>query len=109
MTGVEDVAGAAAVAAQDVAGALGHDLPRCEAHGGIEVALDGLAREPVASDVEGDAPVDPHHVGTRRAHERQQLAGPDTEVDAWHPGGRSEEHTSELQSPMRKSYGVFCL
>src|SRR3546814_15372807 len=23
----------------------------------------------------------------RSAHERQQLAGPDTEVDAWHPGG----------------------
>src|SRR3546814_20563611 len=87
MTGVEDVAGAAAVAAQDVAGALGHDLPRCEAHGGIEVALDGLARRPVASYVEVDAPVDPHHVGTRRAHERQQLAGPDTEVYAWHPGG----------------------
>src|SRR3546814_6559209 len=24
-------------------------------------------------------------------------------------GGRSEEHTSELQSLMRSSYGVFCL
>src|SRR3546814_2124242 len=24
-------------------------------------------------------------------------------------GGRSEEHTSELQSPMRISYAVFCL
>src|SRR3546814_3609668 len=24
-------------------------------------------------------------------------------------GGRSEEHTSELQSPMRPSYAVFCL
>src|SRR3546814_9287019 len=24
-------------------------------------------------------------------------------------GGRSEEHTSELQSPMRQSYDVFCL
>src|SRR3546814_3500439 len=23
--------------------------------------------------------------------------------------GRSEEHTSELQSPMRSAYGVFCL
>src|SRR3546814_14038752 len=87
MTEVEDVAGAAAVAAQDVAGALGHDLPRCEAHGGIEVALDGLAREPVASDVEGDAPVDPHHVGHSRAHERPQLPGPHTYTDACHPGG----------------------
>src|SRR3546814_7942957 len=24
-------------------------------------------------------------------------------------GGRSEEHTSELQSPMRSTYAVFCL
>src|SRR3546814_8750144 len=31
----------------------------------------------------------------------QQLAG--------EPGGRSEEHTSELQSLMRNSYAVFCL
>src|SRR3546814_8094947 len=28
---------------------------------------------------------------------------------AWHAGGRSEEHTSELQSLMRNSYAVFCL
>src|SRR3546814_4270603 len=28
----------------------------------------------------------------------------------WHdPNGRSEEHTSELQSLMRTSYAVFCL
>src|SRR3546814_5056086 len=28
---------------------------------------------------------------------------------AWHPPSRSEEHTSELQSLMRRSYAVFCL
>src|SRR3546814_12085262 len=33
-------------------------------------------------------------------HRRAQLAG---------GGGRSEEHTSELQSLMRISYAVFCL
>src|SRR3546814_17230302 len=27
----------------------------------------------------------------------------------WREGGRSEEHTSELQSLMRISYAVFCL
>src|SRR3546814_10491784 len=27
----------------------------------------------------------------------------------WHESGRSEEHTSELQSLMRISYAVFCL
>src|SRR3546814_9814126 len=30
-------------------------------------------------------------------------------VIAKHPGARSEEHTSELQSLMRISYAVFCL
>src|SRR3546814_4606229 len=31
------------------------------------------------------------------------------EHDHWRVGGRSEEHTSELQSLMRISYAVFCL
>src|SRR3546814_5285374 len=31
------------------------------------------------------------------------------EIVAEHPIGRSEEHTSELQSLMRISYAVFCL
>src|SRR3546814_8655767 len=32
------------------------------------------------------------------------------DADAWRAaGGRSEEHTSELQSLMRISYAVFCL
>src|SRR3546814_8077819 len=30
-------------------------------------------------------------------------------LDRWHRDGRSEEHTSELQSLMRISYAVFCL
>src|SRR3546814_6169755 len=30
-------------------------------------------------------------------------------VAGWRRGGRSEEHTSELQSLMRISYAVFCL
>src|SRR3546814_8210421 len=30
-------------------------------------------------------------------------------VDGGATGGRSEEHTSELQSLMRSSYAVFCL
>src|SRR3546814_4431452 len=34
------------------------------------------------------------------------LTEPDAGSD---PGGRSEEHTSELQSLMRISYAVFCL
>src|SRR3546814_5818453 len=44
----------------------------------------------------------PVHAGHRRQHAVavQHLA---------HLGGRSEEHTSELQSLMRISYAVFCL
>src|SRR3546814_6523900 len=43
----------------------------------------------------------------------QPAVGPDEEVSAernrWLDDGRSEEHTSELQSLMRNSYAVFCL
>src|SRR3546814_10255150 len=39
----------------------------------------------------------PDSVGDRKAHRAQR------------GGGRSEEHTSELQSLMRISYAVFCL
>src|SRR3546814_3969506 len=42
----------------------------------------------------------------RRA--RVQGAG-DRPAEAVHRAGRSEEHTSELQSLMRISYAVFCL
>src|SRR3546814_13876720 len=38
---------------------------------------------------------------------RRQAAHPQRGRDD--PGGRSEEHTSELQSLMRISYAVFCL
>src|SRR3546814_6807106 len=56
-----------------------------------------------------------HHIGLRdagpaeRTHDliggKQVLEG--VEVEVRH--GRSEEHTSELQSLMRISYAVFCL
>src|SRR3546814_4220754 len=41
-------------------------------------------------------------------HERS-AAGPFAQAPHRHAGGRSEEHTSELQSLMRISYAVFCL
>src|SRR3546814_3976386 len=43
--------------------------------------------------VSGSNPCDDRHMGTHKAGE----------------SGRSEEHTSELQSLMRISYDVFCL
>src|SRR3546814_2522230 len=46
--------------------------------------------------------------GQRRVRARR--GGPASKVDdTLHAGGRSEEHTSELQSLMRISYAVFCL
>src|SRR3546814_1368063 len=39
----------------------------------------------------------------------QPMASDDEMVTLTYNGERSEEHTSELQSPMRISYAVFCL
>src|SRR3546814_7731723 len=61
---------------------------------------DGLDREvAVAQDDPPDRPV-------ITAHELDAAFGI---VDGYEVGGRSEEHTSELQSLMRISYAVFCL
>src|SRR3546814_2602812 len=43
-----------------------------------------------------------------RCHKLFEMAPLSLEIVAW-VGGRSEEHTSELQSLMRISYAVFCL
>src|SRR3546814_6764875 len=72
---------------------------------------DGQSRTPTVTAHPGlpvadhDDDVDPashhrHHPGRRRLR-----AG----LVAARSGGRSEEHTSELQSLMRISYAVFCL
>src|SRR3546814_10534131 len=71
-----------------------------------EIALAGQPRESFGV---GDRPrrdaVDPNAAGA--PFERQTLG---KHVDARLGGtGRSEEHTSELQSLMRISYAVFCL
>src|SRR3546814_1048663 len=53
----------------------------------------------------------PDVVDVLRAAERL-LARTGHSIDlcpSYRPGGRSEEHTSELQSLMRISYAVFCL
>src|SRR3546814_7877431 len=48
----------------------------------------------------------PEHAGQRHAAHRRQLQ---QRADGTRLGGRSEEHTSELQSLMRISSAVFCL
>src|SRR3546814_6650282 len=49
----------------------------------------------------------PHPRRSRQAPCRRQLRA--RLYAGGHEGGRSEEHTSELQSLMRISYAVFCL
>src|SRR3546814_949746 len=72
----------------------GEERPEGEAAahgGGREVPLE-LTLAPVA-----------HHLRQRNAHRADRFAAPAE------GRGRSEEHTSELQSLMRISYAVFCL
>src|SRR3546814_7589518 len=40
---------------------------------------------------------------------RRRIQRTSTHLHTWATQARSEEHTSELQSLMRKSYAVFCL
>src|SRR3546814_10256728 len=58
----------------------------------------------------GDARLrlDPRQIGFARRASRAHL-GRDGDERYLARGGRSEEHTSELQSLMRISYAVFCL
>src|SRR3546814_1568429 len=57
--------------------------------------------------------IDGHH--SQRHHKRSDRSGefilqfPGVQMRAGEVLGRSEEHTSELQSLMRISYAVFCL
>src|SRR3546814_3977772 len=83
----------------------------------LAAAVDQVAAEPqpVARRVEGD----PVEKALRRFETTLQVANcPDAHATATVPclnagsaasTGRSEEHTSELQSLMRISYAVFCL
>src|SRR3546814_10534946 len=49
------------------------------------------------------------HVAGQRQQARSLARGKDDGFRNSHEAGRSEEHTSELQSLMRISYAVFCL
>src|SRR3546814_5082047 len=56
----------------------------------------------------GHQAIDGFHAMARPVARRIDIAGIGLDSDAG-GGGRSEEHTSELQSLMRSSYAVFCL
>src|SRR3546814_1079130 len=49
------------------------------------------------------------NIATRESEWDEVLAAAEANADVWASVGRSEEHTSELQSLMRISYAVFCL
>src|SRR3546814_1754032 len=65
----------------------------------------GEPAEPVPLGLAGRQELVDHHL--RAVGEITELGFPD--VQGHRVGGRSEEHTSELQSLMRISYAVFCL
>src|SRR3546814_4317328 len=77
------------------------ELPGLRRHGVLRDTVNGM----IASDgrwcCEDKSDGQPEPDRTREGEE--ELA------DAEHQPGRSEEHTSELQSLMRISYAVFCL
>src|SRR3546814_3905032 len=71
--------------------------------GGAERTTGGFAHARIRNcDVRGRCPLACADGGRCPDAERNRHSG-------GAPGGRSEEHTSELQSLMRISYAVFCL
>src|SRR3546814_6592098 len=81
---------------------------------------DGEGTRPVDQHrITGRGRLDPHHHGERAAGDVEAGRGGDAHrlpaiqrgrfTREARGGGRSEEHTSELQSLMRTSYAVFCL
>src|SRR3546814_7463537 len=88
---------------------------RCRSDGGLEYLLKALARQALGY------PLDPPLTEQRMLGEQlrtrvleqlfQALCAPEAEEmsQPFPQIGRSEEHTSELQSLMRISYAVFCL
>src|SRR3546814_5282285 len=63
-----------------------------------------LFRSPVQHDIGKDGESDDEGPDRRQVH-----GSPSFRIGAERKEGRSEEHTSELQSLMRISYAVFCL
>src|SRR3546814_4798978 len=66
-----------------------------------------VGRQPTDPHHVGDMAMDVEHVGAPRLNQRALARH--VQIFARIELGRSEEHTSELQSLMRTSYAVFCL
>src|SRR3546814_2239664 len=72
---------------------------------GMDEAVDGLMADDLVSNIAREAP---RHLLGRPALREPVEDSLAQGIVALQPG-RSEEHTSELQSLMRNSYAVFCL
>src|SRR3546814_6879216 len=72
---------------------------------GVELCIDTLCRQRVAR-VRGLVPGEAVRAGVSRRLRHMRPSWMRRTLPA---SGRSEEHTSELQSLMRISYAVFCL
>src|SRR3546814_10580009 len=84
------------------------DLDRAySARRGARAADERIDRRQGADRRARAAPRFRHRYAAHRARGAQPARG--RERSAGRRGGRSEEHTSELQSLMRISYAVFCL
>src|SRR3546814_6860897 len=79
----------------------------CDAAAAAESARPEAIRERLREQVEELLQASPALPEERLAQEAAILAARRTSARNWI--GRSEEHTSELQSLMRISYAVFCL
>src|SRR3546814_4702323 len=82
---------------------------RRQAEAGIAIGARSAAfrRDGALDELDGDDVADP--AGTAARGQRHIAALKDRAVRRRRRRGRSEEHTSELQSLMRISYAVFCL
>src|SRR5450759_1193863 len=84
---VEDMARPATCVAEDLAGALTHEIGGAKQHRRIQVALDAtIVTNPLPADVQRYAPVERHDVRSRRRYRLEQPGGVRAEVDARHAG-----------------------
>src|SRR3546814_3245603 len=101
------------VCSSDLRVLAGRDLPRRQSRhrtlGGL--ATDRRRRLQLVGRQRDAVPAVALHVGAAPRDERatQAVLGASFAADETVRVGRSEEHTSELQSLMRISYAVFCL
>src|SRR3546814_2384374 len=83
-------------------------IPKCAATRHVHFELDGSGPAVLPTPTLEDWPKVTWEANTKTSTRVNLDTLTKEEVASWKPG-RSEEHTSELQSLMRISYAVFCL